>query len=384
MPQAVQLQEEQMVRPQTPPPGILRRLGLASSLCAVLFMDLALSGCNASEPPKRQAVRVKVISAVPASLGVLISLTGEIKARFQNDLSFRVAGKIVERNVEVGAHAGAGEVLARLDPTEQEANVKAARAAVEAAEAQLRQLSAAFERQKSLMASGYTTRRDFDQAQEGYRTAQASLDTAKAQLSQAEDQLAYTVLRADAPGLITARYAETGQVVQGAQPVFTIARDGARDAVFDADEALLTHAHDDMTVRIALASNPGVTAEGQVREIAPTVNTNNGTIRAKVALKSVPPEMTLGAPVVASGRLKAVEGFAVPWNALFKAGGKPAVWIVDPQSKAVSLRLVTVARYEAGRVLLKDGLVTGELVVTAGSQLLWPGRIVEPVEEAGQ
>ena len=143
-----------------------------------------------------------------------------------------MSGKIVERNVDVGAHVQPGDLLARLEPNEEAANLKSAKAAVEAAEAQLKQVSAVFERQKSLLASGYTTRRDFDQSQEGYRTAQASLDTAKAQQTQAEDQLAYTELKADVPGLITARFAETGQVVQGAQPVFTIARDGPQGRGF--------------------------------------------------------------------------------------------------------------------------------------------------------
>ena len=363
---------------------ILRRLGLRGGLLALLGAASVLGGCNASEPPKREAGRVKVIAARPTDFAPVVSLTGEIKARFQNDLSFRVSGKIVERNVDVGAHVQPGDLLARLEPNEEAANLKSAKAAVEAAEAQLKQVSAVFERQKSLLASGYTTRRDFDQSQEGYRTAQASLDTAKAQQTQAEDQLAYTELKADVPGLITARFAETGQVVQGAQPVFTIARDGPRDAVFDVDEALLICAPQELTIQVALASNPGIVAEGQVREVAPTVNTNSGTIRAKIELKNVPPGMTLGAPVIGSGRVEAPQGFAVPWNALVKAGSKPAVWVADPQSKAVQLRPVTVARYEAGRVLLKDGLRPGELVVTAGSQLLWPGRVVEPVEEAGQ
>jgi membrane fusion protein, multidrug efflux system len=364
--------------------GNLCRLGLLG-LFAVAGAASILGGCNNNEPPpKREAVRVKVIAARSTDLAQLMSLTGEIRARFQNDLSFRVGGKIVERNVDVGAHVQPGALLARLEPNEQEANLKSAKAAVEAAEAQLKQVSAAFERQKSLMTSGYTTRREFDQAQEAYRTAQASLDTTKAQATQAEDQLAYTELMADAPGLITARFAETGQVVQGAQQIFTIARDGARDAIFDVDEALLTCAPDDLTFRVVLASNPGIGAVGSVREVAPTVNTNNGTIRVKIELKNVPAEMTLGMPVIGSGRVKPGGGFAVPWTALVKTGNKPAVWVADPRSKAVSLRPVEVARYEAGRVLLKGGLKTDELVVTAGSQTLWPGRVIEPVEEAGQ
>jgi membrane fusion protein, multidrug efflux system len=370
-----------------PPSGLPARnvRGQGIPCLLALLVSSLIGGCSDSEPPQRQPVRVKVIAAAPTDLAPLMSLTGEIKARFQNGLAFRVSGKIVARNVDIGAHVEPGDVLARVEPNEQEASLKAAKAAVEAAEAQLKQVSAAFERQKSLMTGGYTTRSGFDQAQEAFRTAQAALDTARAQQSQAEDQLAYTTLKADATGLITARFAETGQVVQPAQPIFTIARDGPRDAVFDIDEALLTAAPDGMTVRVALASDPSIAAEGPVREVAPTVNTSNGTIRAKVELKNVPPGMTLGAPVVASARIKAEEGFAVPWNALFKAGSGPAVWIADPQSKTVSLRPVAVAHYEAGRVLLLNGgLKPGELVVTAGSQLLWPGRIVEPVEEAAR
>jgi RND family efflux transporter MFP subunit len=365
----------------------LRGLSVLSRF-AMPWVALALSACSGGELPKREAVRVKVIAIKAAGLAPEVTLTGEIKARFQNDISFRVNGKIVERKVDASAHVAPGELLARLDCNEQEASLKSAKAAVEAAEAQLKQASSAFERQKSLMVNGYTTRRDLDQAQEAFRTAEAALDTAKAQQSQAEDQLTYTELKADAGGLITARFAEVGQVVQAAQPVFTVARDGPRDGVFDIDEARMTYAAEglpeDMTVRVALASDPSIVAEGFVREVSPTVNASNGTIRVKVELKSVPAGMTLGAPVIGSAQMKGAEGFAVPWDALVKAGSKPAVWVADPKSNAVSLRPVTVARYQAGRVLLKDGLKRGELVVTAGSQLLWPGRVVEPIEEAGQ
>src|SRR5208337_4374855 len=129
-----------MGRKNTDRSRILRRLGLRGGLVALLGAASVLGGCNASEPPKREAGRVKVIAARPTDLAPVVSLTGEIKARFQNDLSFRVSGKIVERNVDVGAHVQPGDLLARLEPNEEAANLKSAKAAVEAAEAQLKQV----------------------------------------------------------------------------------------------------------------------------------------------------------------------------------------------------------------------------------------------------
>ena len=122
--------------------------------------------------------------------------------------------------VNVGDHVTADQVLARLDPQQQQATVTAAEAAVQAAEAVLRQATSTYERQKALLAQGFTTKREHDQAEEAYRTAQASLDAAQAQLGTARDQLSDTVLRAGVPGVITARNAETGQVVQAAQTRF--------------------------------------------------------------------------------------------------------------------------------------------------------------------
>ena len=111
-----------------------------------------------------------------------VTLTGEVQARFRADLSFRVSGRVLARYVDVGDHVQAGEVLALLDPAEQQAEVDGATAAVMAAESQLRVAKATFERQKALIASGFTTRTVYDQAQEGLRTAEGVLEAAKAQL----------------------------------------------------------------------------------------------------------------------------------------------------------------------------------------------------------
>ena len=350
----------------------------------LVLATAGLAGCQreATTPPRPVAVRVATV--VLTDDAPTVTLTGEIKPRLQSDLSFRVSGRVTERTVEVGAHVSAGQVLARIDPREQQASLDAAQAAVDAAEAQLRQASAQFERQKTLLSRGFSTRRDYDQAEEALRTAQGSLDSAGAQLGVARDQLSYTALQAGMPGIITARHAEAGEVVQAAQPIFTIARDGARDAVFNVHESILVRDPPNRTVEISLLSDPRVSVVGTVREVAPTLSRTTGTVTVKVGLDAPPSAMTLGAPVKGVGRLQARSAIVLPWAALSSQSGQPAVWIVDPHSQAVALQLVTIARYDSGQVVIRDGLMPGQLVVTSGAQLLRPGQLVALAPGAGQ
>ena len=211
-----------------------RRRAVRSCL-AVVCLGL-LAGCRTDSPPQAPLTRVKAVTAEIADFTPLITLTGVIEARSKTDLSFRINGKISERIANVGDHVVKDQVLARLDPEEQKEEIVAAKASVASAEALVRQTSAAFERQKELLSRGNTTRRDHDQAEADQRSAQAQLSQAQSDLKLAEDQLSYTELRADSDGIVTARNAEVGQVVAQAQAIFALARDGARDAVFNVHE----------------------------------------------------------------------------------------------------------------------------------------------------
>lgn len=352
----------------------------AQALCGLAVFVLAGCGDQAAQPAKApMPVLTRTIEL--SDYAPSIALTGEIRAQVQSDLSFRVSGRIIERNVDVGAHVASDQVLAKIDPQEQEANLRAAEANVQAAEAQLRQATSSFDRQKTLLDRGFTTRREFDQAEEAFRTAQGSLDAARAQLATAQEQLAYTVLRAGVSGIITARNAETGQVVQAAQTIFSLAQDGPRDAVFNVYETLFTHEFVDENVDIALVSDPAIKVIGTVREVAPTVDPSTGTVRVKIGIDRPPPAMTLGSTVTGSGRLKPRKRIILPWSALTSQDGKPAVWVVDPRTRAVSLRRVTVDAYRTGEIILRDGVVPGETVVTAGAQLLRPNQVVSLADE---
>ena len=192
----------------------------------------------------------------------------------------------------------------------------------------------------------------------------------------AQEQLSYTVLSADAPGAVTAVGAEPGEVVHAGQMVVQLARQGGRDAVFDVPEQLMRTGPRDPVVEIALTNDPQVKATGRVREVAPQADPATRTFQVKVGIIDPPEAMRLGSTVTGRITLAAPPGVEVPASALTEANGRPAVWVVDPQSQTVSLRSVDVLRYDPATVVISQGLETGEIVVTAGVQTLRPGQKV--------
>lgn len=375
---AVPLRTAVWIRPSMP--------RTASLILAATVTAALVSGCQRQETRKAEKLPV-LVAAQKAELSDFadtVSLTGVIAARTLNNLSFRVGGRVAERLVEVGDHVDKGQVLARIDLQEQESDLRTAQANLDAAQAQLTQASAAFDRQKTLLGQGYTTRRDYDQADQALKVAQGSVEAAKSALANAKENLSFTELRAGAPGIVTARTIEAGQVVQAAQTVFVVAEDGDRDAVFNVQETLVADVHGGTPppVTVALLADPKVVAQGTVREIAPVVDPASGSVRVKVAIPDTPPTMPLGAAVVGSVSGKHGQAVTLPWQALTSSDGKPAVWVVDPASKAVTIAPVTVLAYGTATVVIGEGVKAGQTVVTAGGQLLSPGLVVETAETA--
>jgi RND family efflux transporter MFP subunit len=345
------------------------------------LLAMPLTACNdRSATTVERAAFVHTEIVQPQDGRASLTLTGEVQARFRADLSFRVSGRVLARLVDIGAHVNIDDVLARLDPAEQQADFDAATAGVAAAESQLRVAQATFGRQSHLLSSGFTTRIAYDQAQEQLRTAQSTLESAKAELGRAREALDDTELHARAAGVITTRNVEVGEVVQATQSVFTLAQDGERDAVFDVPESMFFGDVDRGHVPLALVSGPDVAAVGYVREISPAVDPKSSTVRVKVAIQNPPPAMTLGSAIAGTAGTKPAVEITLPWTALTAVGSKPAVWIVDPEKKTASLKPVTVGTYEAGAVLIKEGLEAGDRVVVDGGKLLSSGQ---PVTFAG-
>jgi RND family efflux transporter MFP subunit len=334
-----------------------------------------LSACNQQDSTAAKTKSVETVVAASAPIAQSNSITGEIDARVQSDLSFRVSGRIIERLVDVGQAVKAGQVLARIDSEEQKADLDVAKANLESAQAQQTQAQLAYDRQQSLFKTQVTTRAALDQAQETLLTATGSAKSAQAQLETAQDALSYTELRADSDGIITARNAEVGQVAQAASQVFTLAHDGPRDAVFNVYESLFLGRKLDDKVNVNLLSDPTKSSDGAVREVSPTIDATTGTIKVKVDIGPAS-GMQLGAAVVGIFRSASTNTIELPWSAMASASGQPAVWIVDPASSKVSIRPIEVSSYGTGRFSVRSGISSGDIVVSEGSKFLRPGQLV--------
>ncbi|WP_279483794.1 efflux RND transporter periplasmic adaptor subunit [Aureimonas sp. SK2] len=355
-----------------------------SHTIAASLVCLTLVGCQAEQPPAPpppRPVATATVEAVPSSESV--TLTGSIAAQVESNLSFRTSGQIIERSVDVGDRVRKGQVLARIDPKVQQADVESARAGTTSADADVEQATAAFERSRSLFDRGYTTRREFDAADQALKVAGANALSAKARLQSAEESLSFTNLTAEADGVVTARELDAGEVAQAAATVFTVALDGPRDAVFDIYESLLLASSEPPQVRVALVADPSVKASGRIRQVSPTVDQQSGTVRVKVGLEATPDAMTLGAAVVGTAELPSAGVVIVPAAAVTSLDGSPAVWVLDHDSGEVQPRRIAVSSYQASTVTVREGLNDGDRVVVEGTKLLRPGeRIATSNEEA--
>jgi len=360
-----------------------RASGKAAVACLLPFASLLLFGCEPPSPPPAEALPVRTLAVQVRELDNSAALTGEIRPRYESDLGFRVAGKVIERTVEVGAAVAKGDLLARLDSGDQQNALKAAQSDLAAAQAVLEQTRAQEERQRKLLTGGYTTKVRYDDAQRQYRTAQAGLQTAEADLRMAQDTLSYTELRADRDGIITAKGAEPGQVVAAGQMVVRLADPRERDAVFQvaATGTKLRDSADYPPVEVRLVGDPSA-VEGRIREVSPGVDPVTRTYTVKVALPDPPEAFRFGATVIGRARFPPQPVVDLPSPALFQTEqGAPAVWVVDRAKATVGLRPVSVLRYDTGTVIVSAGLKSGDLVVVGGIQKLRPGQRVAARQE---
>lgn len=344
---------------------------------AALALVLALAGCGEAPEAKAPEPRpVRTVTASSRTASDAVTLTGQVEAQNEAAYGFRISGRIIERLVNVGDRVKPGQVLARLDPQDEQNAVRSAQAALSAANANLSQTRNQYERQRQLLARGFTPRAQYEQAEQAFLNARSQVEDAEARLRMAEDRLGFTELKADSAGVVTQRRAEPGEVVQTGQPVVEVARQDGRDAVFEVPAALLSSLPGDPVVEVTLAGDPAARATGRVREVAPQADPVTRTFRVRVGLIDPPEALRLGTTVI--GRV-VVDGGPVielPASALTRLNDKPAVWVVDPKAQTVALRAVEVLRFTPATVTLSEGIKPSEIVVTAGVQALHPGQKV--------
>jgi RND family efflux transporter MFP subunit len=357
---------------------------IGAPLRAAAGLALALSACQDNASVLPTARPVLFVDAAVRTSETIGPFAGSIEPRYTASVGFRIFGRLVARDVSVGDLVKKGSRLAALDPAVQEIAVRSVEAAVANAQAQLTNAIATEGRQRNLLERNVTTAAQFEIAQKNRETAAATLTQAKANLTKAQDELAYTQLYADVDGVVTARNAEVGQVVTAGQPVLTIARPDVKEAVFDVPDALATALSADAVLNVVLELAPSVGTSGRVREIAPEADQATRTRRVRLSLDRPPDAFRLGTTITVTRTIPVAPRIDLPATAMLEEGGRTFVWVVDPATRKVDRREVTIAVRSDRSIGVTGGLSAGERVVIAGAHSLEAGQAVKLLDEASR
>ncbi|AGI25540.1 efflux RND transporter periplasmic adaptor subunit [Pseudomonas sp. MT3] len=353
------------------------RHALSVALPAVL--SLSLTACGNGEPPKPAARPAMVVQPLPAR-DVTEAYPGEVHARHEPELAFRIGGKVSKRLVETGERVKKDQPLAELDPEDVRLQLEATRAQVAAAEANLQTVRSEYSRYKTLLERQLVSQSQFDNIENTYRAGAARVKQIRAEYDVARNQAGYAVLRAPQDGVIATRRVEVGQVVAAGQTVFTLAADGDREVLISFPEHAIDRFRVGEAVSVELWSQRDKRFSGKIRELSPAADPQSRTFAARVAFDDakVPAELGQSARVYihAEGSVP----LAVPLAALTAEGGQPFVWVVDPKSSTLHRRPVRIGPYAEDRVPVLEGLSSDDWVVAAGVQVLREGQEVRPVD----
>lgn len=344
-----------------------------------LVLTALLAGCQPAEEPMAPEIRpVRFTTIETSTSSNVVTLTGRVQAQTEINQSFRIDGRLIERTVEIGDNVKKGQLIARVDPENEESGVQAAQAQLLAAQARLIEARSNQQRMRELIAENAVSKALFEQAEAMLSVAESQVKASESQLALAKNRLSYTRLISNVNGVVTARGAEPGEVVSAGRMIVQVAEENARDAVFDVPASVKDNATRDSEISITLSSDPRITAIGRVREVAPRADPVTGTFNVRVQLIDPPVEMRLGTIVSGQMRTASMTGIELPASALARStDGQNAVWVIDPQSHTVALRTVEVSAFGRDNIQIAKGVNTGEMVVTAGVQTLRPGQKVK-------
>ena len=354
----------------------------ATLVATRLAATSALVACSRPAPAPDPVRAVKTVVVEPASAGGSFDYAGEIRARVESKLSFRVAGKVLERSVDPGAVVHPGQVLARLDARDLRLGQDAALAAVASADVNVQQAEADFKRYRDLRDQGFISGAELERRETSLKVARAQLVQARAQSGVQGNQAAYAALVADASGVVTGVDVEPGMVVAAGAPVLRVAHDGPRDVVFSVPEdkvaAMQALAARGGSVEVRLWGAAGAKVRARLREVAASAEPMTRTYLVKADLSGADlPTLRLGQTATVSVAAPRREGIArVPLSALREDHGRTTVWIVDPTTMTAVVREVKVGGAEGNDVVVAAGLGSGDRVVTAGVHVLSPGQKV--------
>jgi len=357
------------------------RPSFSVALCAVLLVSvLLLAGCGNGEAVSEPARPVLVQQPQPAEAAVQ-AFAGDVRARHEALLAFRVGGKLAHREVEVGQRVRAGQVLARLDTHDLRLAREAAEARLAAVEAEARLAAAEFERVGVLFERQLVSRSLFDARRSAREAADAQVAQARAQQRVAANQAGYGDLRAPADGVVVQRFVEAGQVLAAGQPVFAVAEDGDREIAIALPESELARFAIGQPVQVELWAAPERRLPGRIREIAPAADPATRTYAARVAIE---PSAGVAVELGQSARVYAVRtgvvALSVPLSALTGVEGQPALWVLNADRRSARRQLVEIGPYGPTEVPVLAGLAPEDWVVVAGVHLLREGQPLQPLD----
>ena len=348
-----------------------------TSTAAILATALLLAACSKPAPPEEPIRAVKVTTVGLDNIKSGSEFAGEVRPRVESRLGFRVAGKIVRRQAELGKRVRAGDVLAQLDPQDYKLAAQAAAAQTAAALTNRDLALADFKRFKSLKDQNFISGAELERRESVLKAAQAQLDQAQAQLAGQGNQSAYTTLVADVSGVITSIDAEPGQVVSAGTPVVRIAQDGPRDVIFAVPEDKVALMKVGSTTDVRMWSS-NTQYKGVVREVAASADPVTRTFTVKVSLdaKDTPALGTTVSVIPQAFDRSGVQVVKLPTSAFRQDGQNSSVWVLDPSSMTVKLQPVVIATADGNDVVVASGLLPGMQVVVAGVHVLSPGQKV--------
>ena len=356
----------------------LARLSVAALL--PLFIVAAV-GCGGGGKPVEPAKPAIVVQPVALEALAIETYAGDVRARVQSTLAFRVPGKIDRRLVDVGARVRKGQVLATLAPEDLNLQVNAAEAAVASAEANLALADAELERHRQLLDKKYISQALFEARANQQKAAAAALEQARAQLEVSRNQTGYTQLVADANGVITQVLAEVGQVVAAGQPVAALAHEGELEVAIDVPESRVGEFKPGRVVIAEMWAASGKRYPATIREVSPQADPATRTNAVRVAFDAPDADVQLGrtARVFLTDAARA-SSVLVPLSSIHEKDGKPAVWVVDAKTRQVALREVTLGIYREDGATITGGLGASDWVVANGVHKLQPGQTIKPID----
>jgi len=347
----------------------------------------ALSACGSPESAPVPPVPALVTHPQPADSPQTRSYPGEIRAREEAALSFRVGGKLLRREVDAGQRVHRGQRLAQLDVADFALQAQAAEAQYTAAEADFTRAQAEFERYTTLAEQQLVSRSLLDAQATALKAAQSQRDAARASLDVARNQARYAELTAPADGVIATRLAEAGQVIAAGQPVYVLASDGAREVAIAIPETDIARFSIGQQVEVELWNQPGTRWQGEIRELAAAADPQTRTWAARVSL---PPEALATVELGQSARVLATHDAAatlqVPLTAIQPGttAQDARVWVVNPATHTLESRPVTPGTYGSHTVQVLSGLEPDDWIVAAGGHLLHEGQRVIAVDRSNR